>query len=108
MEVPKFNFFNLMAALGSDFVPKTNLASQILAILAFIVDQKLVKQAAKKLQLRNTEVDYVLSQITDPVVRFVGIDSISQCQSCESVLFKQMGKLVHKSVIVSEFVGKLS
>jgi hypothetical protein len=47
MEVPKFKFFNLMAALGSDFVPKTNLAYQILAILAFIVDQKLVKQAAK-------------------------------------------------------------
>jgi hypothetical protein len=49
MKVPKFNFFNLMAALGSDFVPKTNLANQILAILGFIVDQKLVKQAAKKL-----------------------------------------------------------
>jgi hypothetical protein len=49
MEVPKFTFFNLMAELRSDFVPKTNLAYQILAILAFIVDQKLVKQAAKEL-----------------------------------------------------------
>ena len=39
MRVPYF--------LRLDFVPKTNLAYQILAILAFIVDQKLVKQAAK-------------------------------------------------------------
>jgi hypothetical protein len=53
------------------------------------------------------ELDYVLSKITDSVVRFGVIDSISQCQWCKTVLFIQMGVLVHISVIVFEVVGSL-